>query len=171
MSAKCFIDEQSSAGMSFILWYYDRLLRDTFVVIFLWRVSLSLSLPAPLYIACVGPWPLFQFHDIFTQTVGLLGRVISPSQGRYLHTGQHKHRINAHTDIHASNGIRTHDPSVRASEDSSCLYAARPLWSACDASSIRKDQINLQQDKDKPCNLCPDYSTDEGSLEMWLVVE
>jgi hypothetical protein len=57
----------------------------------------------------------------FTQTVGLLGRVISPSQGRYLYTGQHKHRINAYTDINALSGIRTHDRSVRASEDSSCL--------------------------------------------------
>jgi hypothetical protein len=47
--------------------------------------------------------------------------VISPSQGCYLHTGQHKHRINAHTDIHALSGIRTHDPSFRASEDISCL--------------------------------------------------
>jgi hypothetical protein len=69
----------------------------------------------------VGPWPLSQFRKLFTQTVGLLGRVISLSQGRYLYTGQHKHRINAHTDIHTLNGIRTHDPSVRASEDSSCL--------------------------------------------------
>jgi hypothetical protein len=32
----------------------------------------------------------------FPQSVGLLGRGISPSQGRYLHTEQHKHRINAH---------------------------------------------------------------------------
>jgi hypothetical protein len=32
---------------------------------------------------------------IVTQSVGLLGRGISPSQGSYLHTGQHKHRINA----------------------------------------------------------------------------
>jgi hypothetical protein len=39
--------------------------------------------------------------------VGLLGRGISPSQDRYLHTGQHKH-----TEIHASSGIRTYDPSV-----------------------------------------------------------
>jgi hypothetical protein len=30
----------------------------------------------------VGPWPLFQFVELFTQTVGLLGRGISPSQGR-----------------------------------------------------------------------------------------
>jgi hypothetical protein len=34
----------------------------------------------------VGPWPLFQFLDLFTQTIGLLGRGISQSQGRYLHT-------------------------------------------------------------------------------------
>jgi hypothetical protein len=39
---------------------------------------------------------------------------IGPSQGRYLHTEQHKHRINAHRDIHALSGIRTHDPSLRA---------------------------------------------------------
>jgi hypothetical protein len=39
----------------------------------------------------LGPWPLLQFRNLFTQTVGLLGRGISPSQGRYLHTGPHKH--------------------------------------------------------------------------------
>jgi hypothetical protein len=69
----------------------------------------------------VGPWPLLQFRNLFTQPVGLLGRVIGPSQGRYLNTGQHKQRINAHKDIHALSGIRTHDPGVRASEYSSCL--------------------------------------------------
>jgi hypothetical protein len=29
---------------------------------------------------------------IYTRSVGLLGRGISPVQGRYLYTGQHKHR-------------------------------------------------------------------------------
>jgi hypothetical protein len=53
--------------------------------------------------------------------VGLFGRVVSPSQDRYLHTVQHKHRIKAHTNIHALRGIRTHDPSVQANEDRSCL--------------------------------------------------
>jgi hypothetical protein len=44
--------------------------------------------------------------------------VDQPSQGLYLQTGQHKHRINAHnTDIQALSGIQTHDPSVRARED------------------------------------------------------
>jgi hypothetical protein len=33
---------------------------------------------------------------IHTQSVGLLGWEISPSQGRYLHREQHKHRLNAH---------------------------------------------------------------------------
>jgi hypothetical protein len=69
----------------------------------------------------VGPWPLLQFRNSFTQTVGLFERVIGPSQGRYLHTRQYKHRINAHTDIHALSRIRTQDPSIPASEDSSCL--------------------------------------------------
>jgi hypothetical protein len=43
------------------------------------------------------PRPLIQFRNHFSQTVGLLGRVIIPSQGRYLNTGQHEHRINAYT--------------------------------------------------------------------------
>jgi hypothetical protein len=69
----------------------------------------------------VGSRPRLQFRNFFTQTVGILGRVISPSQGRYLHSGQHKHRIYAQTNIHVLSGIRTHDRSVRASEDSSCF--------------------------------------------------
>jgi hypothetical protein len=39
--------------------------------------------------------------------------LISPSQGRYLHT-----------DNHASSVIRTHDPSVLVGEDSLCFSAA-----------------------------------------------
>jgi hypothetical protein len=74
-----------------------------------------------LYCPLLGPGFFFSFVIIFTQTVGLLGRVVSPSQGRYLHTGQHKHTINVHTDVHALSGFPTHDPSVRTSEDSSCL--------------------------------------------------
>jgi hypothetical protein len=35
------------------------------------------------------------------------------------YTGQHKDRINA--DIHASNAIRIHDPSVWAGENISCI--------------------------------------------------
>jgi hypothetical protein len=35
----------------------------------------------------IGASPIFQFLDLFTESVGLLGWGISPSQGRYLHTG------------------------------------------------------------------------------------
>jgi hypothetical protein len=45
-------------------------------------------------------WPLTQFRNHVLQTVGLLGRGISPSQGLYPNTGQHKHRINARTHTH-----------------------------------------------------------------------
>jgi hypothetical protein len=41
--------------------------------------------------------PIIQLLNHFFTTVGLLGRVISPSQDRYVDTGQHKHRINAYT--------------------------------------------------------------------------
>jgi hypothetical protein len=78
--------------------------------IHLWLYSLLLDLGL-----------FFSFLIFFTQSVGLLGGLISPSQGRYLHTGQHKHRINE--DIHASSGVRIHDPSVREGEDNSCLRA------------------------------------------------
>jgi hypothetical protein len=70
----------------------------------------------------VGPWPLFSVSWSYTQPIGLLGRGISPSQGLYLYTEQHKHRINTHnTDIYALSGIRIHNLSVGAGEDSSCL--------------------------------------------------
>jgi hypothetical protein len=46
----------------------------------------------------VVPWPLFKYLDLFTQAEELLRQGISTSQGRYLHTEQHKHRI--HADRH-----------------------------------------------------------------------
>jgi hypothetical protein len=67
----------------------------------------------------------FSFVMFFTQTVGFLRRVISPSQGRYLLLGQDKHRINAHTDIHALSGIRAQDPSVGAGEVPKLLIRKR----------------------------------------------
>jgi hypothetical protein len=50
-----------------------------------------------------------RFLELFRHMVGLLGRVISPSQGLYLHrTTQHR---KTHTNIHALSGIQIHDPS------------------------------------------------------------
>jgi hypothetical protein len=68
----------------------------------------------------VGPGLFFSFLIIFTQTVGLLGGVVSPSQSRYIHAGQHKHRINARTDIHALSGIQ---PTIPAFEGTKTVHA------------------------------------------------
>jgi hypothetical protein len=67
-----------------------------------------------------GPWPLFQFHNLF-YTVGRTPWTNNQPVARPLPTQDNTNRINANTDIHALSGIRTHNPSVRASEDSSCL--------------------------------------------------
>jgi hypothetical protein len=90
----------------------------------------------------VRPWQLFQFLDIFTQTVGLFDggsarrKAATCTQGR-------TDLEETHTDIHASNGIRTHDPSVRAGEDGSCLrprgHCDRRVWNL--VSEIKERNI------------------------------
>jgi hypothetical protein len=85
------------------------------------------------------PWPLIQFRNHFSQTVGLLGRVISPSQGLYLITGQYKHRIDGHKhpSLKWDSNPRSH---VRAGEDCSCL---RPRGH-CDRPRDHSLLINVQ---------------------------
>jgi hypothetical protein len=58
------------------------------------------------------------FSLIYTQSVELLGRGISPSQDRYLHTEQDKRRIKADTDI--PSGIRT--PDHQAANNSEAVH-------------------------------------------------
>jgi hypothetical protein len=53
-------------------------------------------------------------------SVGLLGRGISPSQGCYLHTEQHKQNKRSQTPMPRV-GFETTIPDFRANEDSSCL--------------------------------------------------
>lgn len=47
-------------------------------------------------------------------------------------TGQHKHRKKKRRHVHGSSGIPTHDPKVRAREDST----HRKLYSNCDRSKL-----------------------------------
>jgi hypothetical protein len=70
-----------------------------------------------------GPWPLIQFCNHFSQTVGLLGRVqlVSRPVPKHRTTQTHKIKRIYTPNINALSGIRTYDPSVRASEGSSCL--------------------------------------------------
>jgi hypothetical protein len=83
---------------------------------FFWRYSPNLGLGLP-------PWN-FPFHfgllDL-RYSVGLLGPVMSSSQGLPVH--RHRKTHIQILNIHALSGIRTHDPGFRASEDSACVRA------------------------------------------------
>jgi hypothetical protein len=59
---------------------------------------------------------------IILQTVGLLGRVISSSQGLYLNTGQHKHRINTYTH-QTSMSYVGFEPTISVSERAKTVHA------------------------------------------------
>jgi hypothetical protein len=112
--------------------------------------------------ASVKRFVSLQFLNL-RQSVGLLGQGTSPSQGRYLYTGQHKRRINEHIDMHALSRIRTHDPSVWAGEDGSCL---RPQGH-CDQLPEQCQQQNLND----YCCWCLHWIVRRGCtwLEIWLL--
>jgi hypothetical protein len=57
--------------------------------------------------------------NLFTQLVGFLGWGIGPTQGLYLHSTTQHRETRTHT--HTWSGIRTHDPSVRAAENNTCI--------------------------------------------------
>jgi hypothetical protein len=81
---------------------------------FIWRYSPNLGLGLP---PRNSPFH-FSLLDL-RHSVGLLGRMISSSQGLYLYTNTEKQTQTP--DIYALSGIRTHDPGFRSSEDSMCL--------------------------------------------------
>jgi hypothetical protein len=78
----------------------------------------------------VGPWPLFQFlHHLHSRYVSLNGGSARRKSATYI---QNKtKREQTHRDIHASSGVRTHDPSIWADENSSCFsphgHCDRPI--------------------------------------------
>jgi hypothetical protein len=63
------------------------------------------------------------FILIVLQTTGLLGRVISSSQGLYLNKGQHKHRINTYT-YQTSMPCVGFEPTIPASKRAKIVYAS-----------------------------------------------
>jgi hypothetical protein len=71
--------------------------------------------------APLGPGLLFFSFMIILQTVELLGRVISSSQGLYLNTGQHKHRINTYT-YQTSIPWVGFEPTILASERAKVVH-------------------------------------------------
>jgi hypothetical protein len=74
------------------------------------------------------------------QTVELLGRVISSSQGLYLNTGQQKHRINTYT------------PTIPASERAKTVHAL-------DRSATVTGLLNVSLQKETVLHGTPKYST------------
>jgi hypothetical protein len=79
--------------VSFVLhqWLYSHLLGPGLFFCFLVFLTKTPIAPQPF-----GRWPHFSVSWSCTQSVALLRQGISPLQGRYLHTEQHKNRINAH---------------------------------------------------------------------------
>jgi hypothetical protein len=67
------------------------------------------------------PWPLLQFRNLFTQMVGLLRRGMSPSQGRYPHTGQHNTK---YTHTHTSMPRVGFESTIPASERAKTVHAS-----------------------------------------------
>jgi hypothetical protein len=83
-------------------WNFSLLLQKNETIDFFFPVALQSLMD-------LGRLTYRRFLELFRQMVGLLGRVISPSQGLYLlRTTQHR---KTRTNIHALSGIRPHDPS------------------------------------------------------------
>jgi hypothetical protein len=63
------------------------------------------------------------FLWIYTQSIGLLGQVIGPSQGLYLNTGQHKHRRKHTHTRQTSMPERGFEPMITASMRAKIVHA------------------------------------------------
>jgi hypothetical protein len=70
-----------------------------------------------------GPGLFIQFRNRFSQTVAFLGWVISSSQGLYLNTGQHKHRIIAYTQQTSMPWVGF-EPTIPASGRAKTVHAS-----------------------------------------------
>jgi hypothetical protein len=108
----CFRSESSHGNLLFIQVVVVFLSPSTQIITLLLLLLLLLWPYSPL----LGLGLLFSYLILY-----IVGRITWTGEqpvARPLPT----HRINVHnTDIHALSGIRTHDPSVQASEVSSCL--------------------------------------------------
>jgi hypothetical protein len=103
-------------------------------------LSLSLSLYGSTVLVYLGRF--FSFL-IYTQSVGLLGREISPSQGRYLQTEQHKHRINAHRYPCLWVGF---EPTIPAFERAKTVHALDRAATVIGGLNNNKPQLHSQAD-------------------------
>jgi hypothetical protein len=85
---------------------------------------------------------------IYTQSVGLLGRGISTSQCRYLHTEQRKYKINAHR--HPSMPQVGFEPTIPVFERAKTVHVfVRPRGHCDRPSTLYKTEIELYQNYKK----------------------
>jgi hypothetical protein len=93
---------------------------------------------------------------IYTPSAWLLGRWISPSQGSYLHTEQHKHTINAHRHqcIEWDSNPR---PQCSRGRRWLMPQTARPLWSV--PSMVREIKSKRM--------VSPDMQNERGRYCAW----
>jgi hypothetical protein len=78
-----------------------------------------------------------------------------------------QNNTNTHTDIHAFSGIRTHDPSIRASEDSSCL---RPRGHSDRRSKINTIKENTETVTDTSKELGLEVNTEKTKYTSYVDV-
>jgi hypothetical protein len=102
-------------------------------------------------------WTAFSVSWSFTQSVRLLERGISPSQGRYLHTWQHKHRINTHK--HSCLKWDSNPRSKCLSERRQCGHCNRQL-SKCNIS-------NFWTNYDKWTRILTEISSPNARTRSW----
>jgi hypothetical protein len=82
---------------------------------------------------------------LYTQSVGLLGRVMNPSQGRYLHTEEHKQNKRTQT----STPWVGFEPTIPAFERAKIVHAlnsASTVFDNITASISRKQQKRKETD-------------------------
>jgi hypothetical protein len=150
-----------TGSVSFLRWGGRRLLLDplertnvnhwTTLV----RLSIYLSIYLSTYVstALVDLGRLFSFL-IHTQSVGLFGQWISPSQGRYLHTEQHNLRINTLKTSIPRVGL---EPTIPAFERAKTFHALdrAATVTGCQihySYLITWDEANSEGDNRKICN-------------------
>jgi hypothetical protein len=109
----------SGYAFSKLLFPRSALNKNSFIIIIIIN-SYGLGL-----VACSNSELLLKLRVTFRHLAGLLERVISPSQGLCLHsTAQHR---KMRTNIHAFNGIRTHDSSIQTAETHALDRAATKI--------------------------------------------
>jgi hypothetical protein len=117
--------EYSVLFLSYVILLYFFFLSLLYLFSFIWISAAAFHVYA--YLICSSDTftvsRLFLFLILIVlQTVGLLQRVISSSQGLYLNTGQHRHRVNTHT-YQTSMSYMGFEPTIPASERAKTVHA------------------------------------------------